>query len=749
MAFAEESRAAGCSVDLSKCSANREGFALCKPNALLDFYTPGLPVEGDRAAFPMDFSAKKVQSADKSQYVMEGNVRAQRLDELFQADKITYNNETTAYTATGSVRYQDRSLLMSADSAHGTTTPETTYLTQLHYQLLQLRGNGTAIDATMSDPDHAVLHDITYSTCDPDKRDWEISAHELTLDQKENKGTARNAVLRYHDIPFFYLPYMTFPLNEEERKSGFLYPSVGYNGQRGLDFTLPYYLNLAPNYDATLYPRILSKRGLMMGGEFRYLTPHNKGQIEFTYLPNDSEAKRDRGSFRYQDWSILSANWSAALDINRVSDDRYFQDFSDALTTTATSLLPSSAYLNGRGEWWTASVGVDAWQITDPSLSDAFEPYYRLPRALFEGQRELFGGLRWGVRSEYVSFHKDDSKDAAPVWNGERLDVYPYLAYPIETSAYFLRPELGWRYTTYDLTRHFNPASPTDSISITPNRAVSIASVDAGLFFDRSVSLFGHSYTQTLEPRLYYVHVPYRNQDNFPIFDTQEPTFDFGQLFRTNRFVGADRQMDANNLTLALQSRLLDDARGQERLTASIGQIRYFDPQRVQLPGRKSTNFEGSNYVGEIDWRVNDHWRVTLANQWNPNTQHTDFSRVGLQHRFGQDGIANLAYRFRRDIDSKHLFEEVDSSILYPLSERWRLVARSLYSIKEKNDLETLAGAEYDSCCIAFRVLGRRYVHNAQGESSNGIYFEVEFKGLGAFGQKTDNFLRRAILGYR
>jgi len=747
--IAQNLQTPACDVSLNTCSIKKhDNYALCQPNALLEFYTPGLPTEGDRATIPIDFSAQKVQSADKDQYVMEGNVKAQRLDELLQANKIIYNNATTAYQADGNVRYQDRGLLISAQSARGTATPETTYLTDLHYQLLMLRGNGVASDATLSNPNHALLHDITYSTCDPKDRVWEIRAREMELNREENRGIARDAVLSYRETPFFYLPYFSFPLSDE-RKSGFLYPKFGYDGQRGFDFTLPYYLNLAPNYDATLYPRLMSKRGLMMGGEFRYLTPRNRGEVEFTYLPHDADAKRDRGSFRYRDWSIFSANWGAIIDINHVSDNHYFRDFSDTLTTTATSLLPSSAYVNGRGDGWAASIGADAWQITDPDLPDVFEPYRRLPRAVFEGKNNLSGRLDAGVKAEYVHFHKDDPTNALPVWNGQRLDIYPYLAYPLEGGAYFLRPELGWRYTSYDINRHFNPAAPDNALSMALDRSVPIFSLDAGLFFERSLNLGNQAYTQTLEPRIYYLRVPYRNQNDLPIFDTQEPTFDFGHLFRTNRFVGADRQMDANNLTLALQSRLLEDATGQERLTASIGQIRYFDQQQVQLPGRNSTEFEGSSYVGEIDWRLNDRWRLRLADQWNPNTQHTDFSSIAVQHRFGEEGIFNLAYRFRRDVNHHPWFEEVDSSILYPVSERWRIVARSLYSLKEKNDLETLAGAEYDSCCLAFRVLGRRYVHDTAGKSSNGIYFEVEFKGLGAFGQKTESFLRRAIVGYK
>ncbi|HQW75305.1 MAG TPA: LPS assembly protein LptD, partial [Dokdonella sp.] len=411
------------------------------------------------------------------------------------------------------------------------------------------------------------------------------------------------------------------------------------------------------------------------------------------------------------------------------SDDRYFEDFGRSLSIAATTLLPSSAYFRGQGSWWKASVGGDEYQITDPTLSVAAEPYRRLPRATFDADHSLLGNLDAGIRSEYVSFSKDNAVDA------HRLDLYPYLAMPIERAAWFVRPELGFRYTSYQIDRDADKS---------PHRGTPIASVDAGLRFERALDLGGSGYTQTLEPRAYYLRVPYRDQDNLPLFDTQEVPFSFGQLFRSNRFVGADRQMDANNLTLALTSRLIEDSSGSERVSASIGQIRYFDDQRVQLPGRAGTDFNGSTYVGELDLRINERWRATFSNQWNPNSDRTELSAVGIQNRFGNDGVFNVSYRFRRN-----LLEQADASVLIPLNPSWRLVGRWNYSMFDRKTLEAFAGIEHDSCCIAWRLLARRYVHNIERDMSNALYFEVEFKGVGSLGQKTGDFLRRAILGYQ
>jgi LPS-assembly protein len=331
---------------------------------------------------------------------------------------------------------------------------------------------------------------------------------------------------------------------------------------------------------------------------------------------------------------------------------------------------------------------------------------------------------------------------------GGRLDVYPYLAWPVETAAYFIRPELGLRYTSYDLDHldRYATTQPgaTPLSERAPSRSVPIFDLDAGLVFERDTSLFGSDFIQTLEPRLFYLRVPYRDQSDLPIFDTQLPTFDFPSLFRTNTFVGADRQINANNLTAALTTRLIDSASGDQLLSASIGEIRYFDTQRVQLPGYPELDYSGSDYVGELDLRLNDRWALRWDQQWNPNTHQTDLSAVGVEHRFGAGGIVNVAYRFRRDF-----LEQVDTTALIPVNERWSVVGRYYYSIRDRRLLEAFGGLEYDSCCVALRMLVRHYV-NLVGSSTadTALYFELEFKGVGGTGNRTENYLRRAMLGY-
>ncbi|MBA8885000.1 LPS-assembly protein LptD [Dokdonella fugitiva] len=756
--------APSCPAGTLKCPKKPVDWGMCGKNDLLDFYVAGLPTTGDRSAAPRDASALKVSTTDKNHYVLEGKAEIRQLDLFLHAEKITYDAETTDFTAAGPVTYQDRGLLLSAANAKGNTDLDQCTLDGVRYQLLQSRGNGVAEVAVIDDVDHARLTRATYSTCNLRDQQWAFAARDLDLDRAEGIGRAHDVTFRVHNVPVFWLPYLRFPL-DDRRVSGLLYPTIGYGERRGLDFALPYYFNIAPNYDATVTPRIMTERGLMLGGEFRYLTDGSSGTFSADFLAHDNRAADEslevgdevpgrRWWYQWKDTTTFNANWGANVNLNRVSDDRYFEDFGRGLYSSAIGFLPSSAYVNGHGSWWTASIGGDQYQITDPTLPSQYEPYRRLPRMTFSGQHGLAGLLEGGVDAEAVAFSKDHALD------GRRVDLYPHLDLPLESAAWFVRPELGYRWTSYSLD-HLDEGDDPLLRDRHPNRGVPIFSVDSGLVFERSLDIGGEAYTQTFEPRAYYLRVPYRNQDDLPVFDTQEVPFSFSQLFRSNRFVGADRQMDANNLSLALTTRFLEDASGVERLSASIGQIHYFDEQRVQLPTaggvpRPPTDYDGSIYAGEIDLHLNDRWRIVLDQQWDPNAHRTELSTFTLQNRFGDDGIVNFSYRYRRDF-----LEQVDVSAAIPLTPAWRLIARENYALNDPlasaNDprgrdgrtLERFIGIEHDTCCVAWRVIARHWIRSASGEADNAIYFELEFKGVGSIGQQTDSFLRRGILGYQ
>jgi LPS-assembly protein len=437
----------------------------------------------------------------------------------------------------------------------------------------------------------------------------------------------------------------------------------------------------------------------------------------------------------------------------------------------------------------------DYQELTDYTLRRNILPYNRLPRATFHWDAPLQPWLRAGVDTEAVAFHHEFDTDPLPgtaddgapggflqqKFNGNRFDLKPWVSFPLEGSSWYVTPTLAWRYTGYKLSNDLadqvqmrrannyaianglytglTPAqqqallesiTPTFPRNDSPSRSLPIASLDAGLFFDRETEIGGKSYLHTFEPRLFYLRVPYDNQDDLPLFDTRPLTFSWGQLFRDNRYTGPDRQADANQLTLALSTRLIRQSDGKEKLTASIGQIRYFEDSRVTVPGEGQVEQGKSAWVADANWAVNDHWTLGGSYQWDPKFRRQDLASVHTQYLVGDDGVINLGYRYRRN-----LLKQADLSFLYPLSPSWSLVGRYYYSFYDNPAqrakpglLEGIAGIQWDSCCIAMRLVGRRYIHNREGELDNAIEFQFELKGLGSAGPDTETRLRRAILGY-
>jgi len=783
------------------CPPRPISYALCRPNAMLDFYEPGVTKDStlrDTAVTDVhsgiddgNASGVKVESPEPNLYHMTGGVRLERADQVLRANDVTYNSDSTAYDAKGNVKYQEAGMLVSADRMTGTTTPNDGDAYNVRYQLLQSRGNGVADHAKIIDPQHGRFQMASYSTCDIGSRKWEFRAKTINLNKETGVGEARSATMRVMNVPVAYLPYFTFPL-DDRRKSGFLYPTFGSSSRSGMYLNLPYYWNIAPNYDATITPGYYSDRGFLLGTEFRYLLPRSNGTFDLQYMAHDKGPDQDESGTSDRDGSKqrylvqitnstnLGAGFSLLANINHASDNQYFRDFSNDLYQSAVGILSSSVYVYKGGKYWSASLGADDYQNVDAGLPNSVVPYRRWPRATFGVQAPLTNWLDVGIDSEAVAFRKIDKASFDPSnasalgqVDGNRLDLAPYLAADFSGASWFIRPRVEYRYTDYRLDSdyqyyHFAQQSPS--------RSVPISSLDAGLIFDRQTSLFGTSYTQTLEPRLYYLYVPYRNQSNLPTFDTNSMSFDFWQLFTTNRFSGADRQMDANNLTAALTTRLLDDT-GVERLSASIGQIKYFSDQKVQMPGVAPTDFSRSDYVAQLGVQFNDKWRLNSSYQWNPNKQpstyvndqnmiynsgrNTDLATVMVQRRIKGDGIVNFSYRYRRGV-----MEQFDTSVVFPVSERWRALARWVYARRDivpevyqgnqfttfdysHRTLEAAVGIEYDSCCVAFRVLGRHYVHDYLRETDNAVMFEVEFKGLGSLNPQSGAYLRRAILGYQ
>ncbi|MBB1473874.1 MULTISPECIES: LPS assembly protein LptD [unclassified Luteimonas] len=744
-------------------------WGLCPVDDSVPAFADAQPAVGsieERASQPTDIACDDMSGVDGENVACKGNVTLRRGDQFLGADGLEFENETSTYVATGSVRYQDSGMRMVAERLEGDQEADTHRVENVRYQLTDRRGNGGAERIEMKGSQGA-LYGSTYSTCPPDDRWWELRAGRIDIDNERGQGIARNATLRVGKVPVLYVPIFAFP-TDNRRHTGLLYPAISYSSRNGFDWRQPIYLNLAPNYDMTLEPRLMTNRGLQLGTEFRYLVNGGGGVLELDVLPSDNLArdgradeiaspypaenyrKEDRGMFRFNAYQNMGPHWQARTNLAWASDPRYLEDSSNALNGLTNFSIKSDLGLYGRGRDWDAGVMADYWQLGDWTLADANLPFHRLPRAYVNWERGVGDWLVAGVNADATRFAHADSA-AQP--GGSRIDVRPYVSMPLEGASWFVKPTLAWRYTGYaleDVLAQRIAAANGTSADDSPSRSLPITTIDAGMFFDRDTMFRGESYLNTLEPRLYYVNAPYRDQSNLPLFDTQFMSFGWGQLFRDNRFTGADRQADANQLTLALTTRLIESESGAEKLSASIGQIRYFEDSRVGLDATSPVIGEGkSAWIADGNYAINDRWSIGATYHWNPATRQEDLASVRTRYLMGDDGVVNLAYRYRRNAaDQRDLLEQVDLSFLYPINTSWSLVGRYYYSLLDNQLLEGIAGVQWDSCCMAARLVARRYVRNRTGEMNDAIQFELEFKGLGSAGPDTASRLRRAILGY-
>ena len=700
-----------------------------KPFADAQTVPEGVKIDNTKEATDIEGDAL---SGTEENPVFNGNVTLRRGDQFMGAERLNYDKSKEQYTAEGSIRYQGGGLRLTAERAEGDQAKETHTLHELDYQLLSQRGNGGA-DSVVLQGNMGSLRGATYSTCPPEQRNWEVRARTIDVNTDTGMAVARGATLVVGKVPVIYLPWFMFP-TDERRRTGLLFPSISNSSRNGFDLRQPIYLNLAPNYDATLNPRFMSSRGVQLGAQFRYMVEGGAGTVEGTWMPNDDLRGRDRSLFHYGAYQNLSEHWQARANLNWISDTRYFEDFSNSIDGLSQYTSLSEIGVYGRGRDWDAGVTADHWQLADFTLTEAILPYNRMPRGFVHWERKLGSGFVAGVDAEAVRF-QHPSFEA-----GSRLDLKPWISLPLAGDSWFLRPTAAFRHTSYALDDGLAAALGGSN---SPARNQPIFSLDAGSYFDRDTTVKGKDYLQTIEPRLFYLRVPYADQGDMPLFDTQPLTFSWGQLFRDNRYSGADRQADANQLTLAVSTRMIRQSDGRERFSASLGQIRYFDESRVRIPGEPITEKGRSAWVVDANYAPTDRWTFGASYQWDPKFNRTDLASVRARYLLPDDGVFNVGYRYRRS-----LLEQVDLSFLYPINPSWSIVGRSYYSLRDNKALETMAGFQWDSCCVAVRLVGRRYVHNRAGELSNAIMFEIELKGLGSAGQDTQRALRRSILGY-
>jgi LPS-assembly protein len=676
---------------------------------------PAIPPAPDRSGAFIDIYARELNAGKNEEGEARGEVELFRMDQHLATEQILYDPVKEVVTLPGSVSYEDSQVWLTGQQGHYDFLQESGQFSQIDYGLTSSSAHGRADSIELVEGHTSRLYAMDYTSCPGEEPDWRLYAKELELKHEEGRGEARGAKLIFKGVPVLYAPWFTFPI-DDRRKSGFLYPSIGQGSDTGLEFGIPWYWNIAPNQDATLEPRYLSKRGFMLNGEYRFMTRRTTGSINFDYMPDDRVTDMDRYHYLIQHRAFPTRRWRSEIIVDRVGDDAYFQDFGRNLAETSKQFLRSSGTLTGVGRYWDFELMVDDFQVLDEAITPGNSPYRRLPRLGYWLDRPLGNtGLFFALDSEAVYFDRDLGV------TGVRADLYPRFYWSPYSSWGFFKPSLGYRYTGYDLDRHGLPGDET------PQRGTLIASLDAGLVFDRTTA---KGDLQTIEPRLFYLYVPYEEQDDLPVFDTGEFTFGFSQLFNTNRFAGSDRQGDANQLSLAVTTNHFDGQTGQVLWSLSLGQIFYFEDRRVQLEDdRPPSDEDVSPFLAEFTWHLWSHLSAVAGLQWDWGHSNVDVGTVGFDYRGDRGERARFEYRFRRD-----RVDQFDFRIFWPINERWRLLSRVNYSFADSDLLELQGGLEYESCCWALRTVVRRYLRNREGDYRNGIYFELNLKGLTSVG---------------
>lgn len=671
----------------------------------------------DRDAFPITLRASEFDAGDAQVAEARGNVDLRHADQSLTTEVLRYDPKTQTITMPGAVQYEDSVLYISGASGHYNFLTESGRFIDVNYGLVGSSANGSADEVLIDSGNHSVLRQLRFTTCPGDNPEWVLTADELELNFDQGIGTAKGAKLKFFDIPILYLPYLSFPI-DDRRKSGFLYPFISTANDTGFEFSFPYYWNIATNQDATITPRYFTERGAMLTAEYRFMTRLTSGAVNFDYLPSDKKTRALRYHYRFNHNARLSRRWGSRVLVDRVSDDQFFQDFSNSLAAASRQYLRSKAGVTGSGRYWTFSAIADVFQVVDESVRAFNAPYSRLPRLAFDLDRPLGKlGIRLQLDTELVYFDRDVGT------TGARFDIYPRIEWNIGTSWGYMRPSVGYRYTSYVLDRHGQPGETS------PDRGTEIISFDSGLFMEKYRD---NGMVQTLEPRLFYLYVPYKNQNELPDFDSAPFTFGFSQLFHSNRFTGADRQSDANQLTIALSTRSIRQSNGDELWSLSFGQIVYFENQRVMPVRGEPLDDSASPFIAEFILHPTRQLSGRVGAQWDWQNSEIDVAMLGVTHKAANGRYLGAEYRFRRD-----RLDQFDVRYYQPINERWSVLARANYSLQDSDLLAAEAGFEYDSCCWALRVVAKRFLRNRGGDHRDAVYVQLLLKGLTNIGRRS------------
>lgn len=732
------------------------GFAqpiACQISPLAQFITP----ETNRT------KAQMIGTSDSGYLLdhegkMEGNAEIIYGNDKISSDSFTIDRINNIIQSTGeNVRYATpNAVLVGSKIIHFISRNET-HISESKYYLKaeqDIQGRATQIDHRGNEQ-NTLLKNATYSTCAIDNEIWKVHAKDLDINHETGRAEAYNATFDLLGVPVLYSPYLSFPI-DGKRHSGLLFPEISISDDNGLSLFVPYYFNIAPNMDAILAPGFISKRGPAVKGNIRYLNEWQELEVSGTYVTKDrlyDHKKRwmitASQSFKYNE------NLTGNLLFQNISDEDYLTDIENQDGLFEDVSLERHAELNYRTENWTAKVRFQDYLVTNRNVVE-FNPYGRMPQFLFNGGWGV-KGFNFDFDAELVYFRAKDDRylDKTKASSATRLDMMPSISYRFENSWGFIEPTARYRFTHYDLS--YKHSHQPEGKKTRFSRSLPIISLDAGIFLEKNLqldSLFGGGdFVQTLEPRIYYLYAPYRNQSHIPIFDTSTLAPNYVNLFNYNSFYGADRQSNANQLTTAFTTRIFNEQTGAEKFNLSIGQTQYFTNPRItmmeDLP-EDAEKIRNSTFYAQSWIQIIPNLSASSSVEWSATAKRTTYAKFDISYRPDSRKMISLSYQYNRGISrNAEKVDQIDTSLFWQLNHRWAVAGRYNYALSESKMIDSQIGVEYQDCCVTTRVAARYYRNNMRDEEKKWrIYLEFDLNSIGNFGQNTERMWEDSISGF-
>ncbi|MEM1402836.1 MAG: LPS-assembly protein LptD [Pseudomonadota bacterium] len=707
---------------------------------------------------PIEATARSTE-LEGDTVILSGGVEVTQGYREFSSDEASINQESRAGTLSGNIELREPGVLLRGERGEFYSRSGEAQMENSRFVLHEQHLRGSAALLSRDEDELIRIEDGEITFCAPGEDNWLLQTGQLELDLERGVGTARDAALRAGNIPIFYAPWLTFPI-DDRRKSGVLFPALGTDSRGGLDVGVPIYLNLAPNYDLLYSPRYIGQRGLNHEVQGRYLDPFNgEWTVGGSYIadddqyaddfPDEPDADRWLASVRHR--GLYDRRWRSQINYTRVSDVDLIRDLETSRLDSRRDVnLLQLGQVDYLGDRWLINAQAQQFQ---PLAEDIRQDYKKLPQITAQYRTT---GTPFAINPialvQYSNFDTDEDNRVI----GQRLYAEAGATYPMNWQYGFLRSTAKYRLLNYQLDRQ------VDGLDENPGAASALASIDGGLFFERQTSQAGRNVLQTLEPRVFYLYSQFDEQTDQPDFDSAELTFNYNQLFRDTRFSGRDRLDDANQMALGLTTRFLVEDTGEERFNASIGQIFYFNNRRVRLNASDpELDRSNSELAGELNFYPNERLAVRSNLQYDPSTGKMNAGNFLASYTRRRESVFNLGYTFRRPVTlvgNQPVTDQVNLSTYLPIKNNWRFFMAWNYSFEADRSVENMVGIEYASCCWQVRLLHLRYFDTVRDATPDldspdldrEYATQVQFvlKGLGGFGDGVEQLMGDMIRGF-